>query len=118
MAENISLEEFNEMFDEQIPQTNAQPSPWRDLPIKKVHVMVKYKCVDTSHGEGVIITLKDGQEFWACSILTKELIQKFPKKISKDNLSYLLVSLGKVKSKNDREYFSYRMINMPEKLKT
>ena len=97
----ITLEQFQQMYKEQHP--NAEK--WANLEQNQVHTITNFRFVNTKNGESCIITLSDGQSFWACSGLYKKLKQD-------DAMPKHIVSLGKRQStKSVNQFWSFQLID-------
>ena len=97
----ITLEQFQQMYKEQHP--NAEK--WANLKQNQVHTITNFRFVNTKNGESCIITLSDGQSFWACSGLYKKLKQD-------DAMPKHIVSLGKRQStKSVNQFWSFQLID-------
>ncbi len=93
----ISIEEFDQLFDEQKPDTLK----WSDLEIDKIYRIEDTKWVNTVHGESFIITLAGGEKVWSPSALTRRLETVEPP-------PFLVRPKGMTKSKKTgHEYYDF-----------
>ncbi len=99
----ISIEEFDQLLEEQKPDTLK----WSDLKIDKIYRIEDAKTVNTVHGDRCIVTLSGGEKVWSPSALTRKLETMEP--------PLLVRPKGMAKSKKTgNEYYDFDLVKPRE----